>query len=80
MQVYKTQDKNFEKLAEDFEGLKTTYDPVTITVETGDVTTKEVDGVIVVIPNDKSTVNMTDEDLKSIISKTETIRNKLISL
>jgi hypothetical protein len=80
LQVYKAQDKNFEKLAEDFESLKATYDPVTITVETGDVTTKEVDGVIVVIPNDKSTVNMTDEDMKSIISKTETIRNKLISL
>jgi hypothetical protein len=80
LQVYKAQDKNFEKLADDFESLKVTFDPVTITVETGKVTTKEVDGVIVVIPMDKSTVNMTDENLKSIISKTESIRNKLISL
>jgi hypothetical protein len=80
LQVYKAQDKNFEKLADDFESLKITFDPVTITVETGEVTTKEVDGVIVVIPMDKSTVTMSDEDLNLIINKTESIRNKLISL
>jgi hypothetical protein len=80
LQVYKAQDKNFEKLADDFESLKITFDPVTITVETGKVTTKEVDGIIVVIPMDKSTVNMSDEDLNLIINKTESIRNKLISL
>jgi len=80
LQVYKAQDKNFEKLADDFESLKITFDPVSITVETGEVTTKEVDGVIVVIPMDKSTVNMSDQDLNLIISKTESIRNKLISL
>ena len=80
LQVYKAQDKNFEKLADDFESLKQTFEPVSITVETGEVTTKEVDGVIVVIPLDKSTVTMTDQDLEQIISKTASIRNKLISL
>jgi hypothetical protein len=80
LQVYKAQDKNFERLAEDFDELKATYDPVTITIENGKVTTKEIDGVIVVMPTDKSIVNMSEEQLKAIISKTESIRNKLISL
>ncbi len=80
LQVYKAQDKNFERLADDFEQLKTIYEPVTITVETGEVTTQEIDGVIVVMPLDKSTVNMSDESLNSIITLTESIRNKLISL
>jgi hypothetical protein len=80
IQVYRAQDKNFERLAEDFESLKATYDPITISIEAGEVVTKEIDGVIVVMPMDKSTVNMSDENLNSIISKTESIRNKLISL
>jgi hypothetical protein len=80
LQVYKAQDKNFEKLAEDFEDLKITYDPVTITVESGEVQTKEIDGIIVVIPMEKSTITMSEESLNSIIQKIESIRNKLISL
>jgi hypothetical protein len=80
LQVYKEQDKNFEKLAEDFETLKTAYDPVVITIEPGEVTQKKIDGIIVVIPLEKSIVTMTDENMNSIISLTESIRNKLISL
>lgn len=80
LQAYRAQDKNFEKLADDFGELKSKYESIQITVETGEVTTKEIDGVIVVIPNDKSVVTMSKEQLNSIIIITESIRNKLISL
>lgn len=80
LQVYKVQDKNFERLAGDFENLKMAYDPVDITVETGEVTTQEIDGIIVVIPKDKTVVTMSEEQLNQIVSLTESIRNKLISL
>jgi len=80
LQAYRAQDKNFEKLADDFDDLKKAYEAIEITVETGEVTTQEIDGIIVVIPKDKSTVHMTKEQLKSIIVLTESIRNKLISL
>lgn len=80
LQAYRAQDKNFEKLADDFSDLKSTYEAIQITVETGEVTTQKIDGVIVVIPKDKSIVNMSKDQLKSIIVLTENIRNKLISL
>lgn len=80
LQAYRAQDKNFEKLADDFGELRAKYESIQITVETGEVTTKEIDGVIVVIPNDKSVVKMSKDQLNSIIALTESIRNKLISL
>jgi len=80
LQAYRAQDKNFEKLADDFVELKSKYESIQITVETGEVTTKEIDGVIVVIPNDTSVVSMSKDQLKAIIVLTESIRNKLISL
>ncbi len=80
LQAYRAQDKNFEKLADDFGELKSTYDAIQITIETGKVTTKEIDGIIVVIPEDKSIVTMDKKQLNSIIVLTESIRNKLISL
>jgi len=80
LQAYRAQDKNFEKLADDFSELKSTYDAIQITIETGKVTTKEIDGIIVVIPEDKSIVTMDKKQLNSIIVLTESIRNKLISL
>jgi len=80
LQVYKVQDKNFERLAGDFENLKIAYDPIEIKVETGEVTTQEIDGIIVVIPKDKTIVTISDDQLNKIVSLTESIRNKLISL
>lgn len=80
LQVYKVQDKNFEKLAADFDDLKEAYDQVTIEVIPGEVTTIKIDGIDVVTTNDQSIVKMSDSQLTTIISLTESIRNKLISL
>ena len=80
LQAYKAQDKNFETLADDFSELKNAYEAVQITIETGEVTTQKIDGVIVVIPKEKSIINMGKEQLDTIIALAEKIRNKLISL
>ena len=80
LQVYKVQDKNFEKLAADFDELKMAYEQVEINVEPGPVTTVMIDGIEVVTTEDKSTVTMSESQLNTIISLIESIRNKLISL
>ena len=80
LEVYRTQDKNFENLALDVQELNKAYDKVIITFVEGETITKEIDGVIVVIQQDESVVEMTDEQLQKIIEITKKIRNKLISL
>ena len=80
LEVYRTQDKNFENLAQDIQELNKAYDPVIITFKEGETITKEIDGVTVVMQQDESVVEMTDEQLQKIIEITKKIRNKLISL
>jgi hypothetical protein len=80
LEVYRTQDKNFEKLATDVQELNKVYELVKITFIEGETITKEIDGVTVVMQQDESAVDMTDEQLKQIIEITKKIRNKLISL
>ncbi|MEN8120508.1 MAG: hypothetical protein ABFS35_09190 [Bacteroidota bacterium] len=80
LEVYQSQDKNFEKLVEDFEEMNKVYEPVLITFEEGETITKEIDGITVVMQQDQSLVEMSDEQLVKIISIIEKIRNKLISL
>lgn len=80
LEVYQSQDKNFEKLVQDFQEINKVYEPVLITFEDGETRTVEIDGRIVVIQEDKSIVHMSDEQLNKIIAVIEKIRNKLISL
>jgi len=80
LQVYKSQDKNFENLVKDFEELNDAYKPVKITFIEGVTRTEEIDGVTVVIQEDKSEVEMTDEQLDKIVKVVEKVRNKLISI
>lgn len=80
LEVYQSQDKNFEKLVQDFEEINKVYEPVIITFEDGETITKEIDGITVVMQQDESIVEMSDEQLYVIISMIAKIRNKLISL
>ena len=80
LEVYQSQDKNFEKLVKDFQKLNKVYEPVSITFVEGVTETVEIDGITVVIQKDSSIVEMSDEQLNAIIIETEKIRNKLISL
>jgi len=73
-------DKQFASLIEDIKFLKTEFDGVTITIKKGEPEAIEENGMLVIVQNDVSTVNITPEQLNRIIEKTEKIRNKLISM
>ena len=60
--------------------LKEEFNDVTITIKKGEPEAIEEDGMLTIVQNDESIVNITPEKLNSIIKKTEQIRNKLISI
>lgn len=68
------------KLIEDLNLLKEDFKEIEITIEYGEPEAKEVNGELVIIQNEKSIVNISDEQLESITKKTKDIRNKLINL
>ena len=80
LKVYKSQDKNFENLVIQMDELNKAYDEVNITFIEGETRTEEIDGITVVTQEDKSEVEMNDEQLNKIIEIVEKIRNKLISI
>jgi len=59
--------------------LKNEFDNVEITYEIGEPQTIEQDGMVMIVQNEKSVVNITDDQLNKIVNKTKQIRNKLIS-
>jgi hypothetical protein len=73
-------DKYFGKLIEELNALKEEFNDVTISITKGEPEAIEEDGMLVIVQNDVSTVNITEVQLNSIINKTEQIRNKLISI
>ncbi|MBN2348579.1 MAG: hypothetical protein JXJ22_07075 [Bacteroidales bacterium] len=79
LENYKS-DKQFKALIDDLKVIKDEFKDVTITIEKGEPEAIEEDGMLVIVQNDVSIVHITDERLKSIINKTEEIRNRLINL
>lgn len=73
-------DPQFAKLISMIEEIKTEFDGVKITYEMGEPEAVEQDGMLVIIQNETSIVNISKEQLSSIIAKTEEVRNKLIQL
>ena len=59
--------------------LKEVFDQVEITYEMGEPETVEKDGMVMIVQNEKSIVQISDEQLQQIINKTEEVRNKLIA-
>jgi hypothetical protein len=79
LENYKS-DKQFAELIEELNILKDEFNDVTITIQKGEPEAVEEDGMLIIVQNDVSVVNISNERLKSIITKTEDIRNKLISI
>lgn len=79
LRPYKDSSEDYRKLYNDFERIKEAYRPVNITYTPGEPETVEKDGRLVVIQNEESVVEMTDEQLLDVISITEEVRNKIIS-
>jgi len=75
--------KGHEQISEIIESLnelKELFDDVEITYVIGEPETVEEGGMIMIVQNEKSVVNISDDQLKRIINKTNQIRNKLISV
>ncbi|MEE9460429.1 MAG: hypothetical protein V3V53_01250, partial [Bacteroidales bacterium] len=75
---YKSQQQISDLLAQMNE-IKVVFDQVEITYEMGEPETVEKDGMVMIVQNEKSNVQITDEQLQQIIIKTEEVRNKLIA-
>ncbi len=73
-------DKYISDLIVDFNEIKTLFDNVEITIERGEPEAIEENGMLVIVQNEKSIVNISSETLTDITKKTEEIRNKLINL
>lgn len=73
-------DPRFNELIQDFETLNVEFEKINITYEIGEPETIEKDGMLVIIQNEKSIVEISDEQMNRIIEKTKKIRNKLIAL
>lgn len=72
-------DPNFQDLIDDLMKLKRAFDEVTISYVYAEPTMKEVDGMIVVVDNSRSEVNISEETIAKISDIIDEIRNKIIS-
>lgn len=80
LRPYKEISEDFRELFIDIELIKREFSSVDVTYTPGDPETVEKDGRLIVVQNEESHVEMSDEVLDEIIRITEEIRNKIISL
>ncbi|MBI9067241.1 MAG: hypothetical protein JEZ09_08110 [Salinivirgaceae bacterium] len=73
-------DSKFVDLVIEIEKIKREYDAVKITYEMGEPEAKEVDGMLIIVQNDKQYIDISDETLTSIINTIQDVRNKIINL
>ena len=79
MNRYKADD-HFRGLLEDYTRLKKNFDEVKITYEIGEPQTIEIDGMLMVVQDETSTIEMSDKTLAAIIQATREIRNKHLNI
>ncbi len=71
-------ESEFKNLGKMMGDLKSIYDGVRITTELGQPVTKEVDGMLVIEQNEITHVEITPEQVNSIIEQVNAIRNSII--
>ncbi len=71
-------DKKIFDLIEMINKIKEQYANVTISYEVGEPEAVEVDGVLTIIQNEKSIVNITQDQIKSITKEVENVRNFVV--
>ena len=74
------QDKQYANLLVELGKIKDLFNAVTIRIEKGEPEMIEENGMLTIVQHDKSIVDISPEQLKSIIETTEQVRNRLISL
>lgn len=72
-------DENMASLLKDLKELETAFNKINITYTYKESSMEVVDGVAVIKDNSTTTIEITDEDVRNIMSKTNSIRNKIIS-
>ncbi len=73
-------DKYIADLITDLNTIKTEFDQVTITIIKGEPEQVIENDVLTIKQNEKSIVNISDEQLKKLISVTEQVRDKLVKI
>ena len=79
LKIYQ-EDPYFKDLVEELKELHKIYEGVKISYQVGEPETLIIDGRLTIIQNEKSIIEMNEEQLKQIILITEKIRNKQINL
>jgi len=73
-------DEFIHSILADYEQIKKQFDNVDITYEIGEPKTVEVDGMLMVIQDETSTIEMSDQTLQDILDVTAKIRNKHLNI
>jgi hypothetical protein len=79
LDVYK-KDKQYARLIDDLQSIKDQFQDVNIKTIKGEPEMIEENGMLTIVQNDKSVVEITPDQLNKIINTTEEVRNRLISL
>ena len=66
-------------LLKDLKELEAAFNNINITYTYKESSMEVVDGVAVIKDNSTTTIDITEDDVKNIMSRTNTIRNKIIS-
>jgi hypothetical protein len=72
-------DENMASLLNDLKQLETAFNKINITYTYQESTMEVVDGVAVIKDNSSTTIDITEQDVKDIMSATNSIRTKIIS-
>jgi hypothetical protein len=72
------EDPNIKVLSNDLKGLQKIYNKIEITYTYHESTMKEVDGVLMIVNESESKVNITPDQVKEINLITENLRNKIV--
>jgi hypothetical protein len=79
LNAYKGQ-KQIQDLMDVLNDIKVEFDQVEITYKMGEPETVEHEGMIMIVQNERSIVHISEDQMQSIIAKTEEVRNKLIEI
>jgi hypothetical protein len=79
LENYKS-DPQFAQLLNNFQNLKSIYDDISIVTTDAEPESKIVNGMLVIVQNDDSKVNITDEQIAKITAEVEKIRNSIINI
>ena len=76
--TYSKSDRDYKALSGKIEELKHIYEGVKVTTEMGEPETQEIDGMLIIVQNEITHIDITEDQVKSIIAKINEIRSSLV--